>query len=78
MRVVDLDKNIQSDAVVESYLGSLSETSPVTHKSYHELLDTPVVETDVLNQLHANIEMLADLQLRLTFVMKEVRYLLKA
>lgn len=78
MRVINLDKNTQGETAVESYLGSISESSPVTHKSYHELADTPVVESDALAQLHANIEMLNDLQSRLSFLMREVRYLMKA
>ncbi|WP_295900291.1 hypothetical protein [uncultured Bdellovibrio sp.] len=77
MRVINLDKNTQAEATVESYLGSFSEASPVTHKSYHELADTPVVEVDALAQLQSNIEMLSDLQSRLSFVMREVRYLMK-
>ncbi|MBV2167428.1 MAG: hypothetical protein KUL82_01865 [Bdellovibrio sp.] len=77
MRVINLDKNTQVETAVESYLGSLSEVSPVTHKSYHELADTPVVESDSLAQLSANIEMLTDLQARLSFLMREVRYLMK-
>ena len=52
--------------------------NPVAHKSYHELADRPVVEVDALNQLHANLAQLEDLQARLGFVMREVRYLLKA
>lgn len=78
MRVINLDKNTQGETAVESYLGSISESSPVTHKSYHELADTPVVESDALAQLHTNIEMLNDLQSRLSFLMREVRYLMKA
>ncbi|WP_374078963.1 hypothetical protein [Bdellovibrio bacteriovorus] len=78
MRVINLDKNTQGETAVESYLGSISESSPVTHKSYHELADTPVVEADALAQLHTNIEMLNDLQSRLSFLMREVRYLMKA
>ncbi|KHD89317.1 MAG: hypothetical protein OM95_04110 [Bdellovibrio sp. ArHS] len=77
MRVITLDKNAKVETTVDSFLGSLEEASPVVHKSYHELSDTPVVEQDSLNQLHANIEMLADLQARLSFLMREVRYLMK-
>lgn len=77
MRVITLDKNAQVETTVESYLGSTSETSLVTHKSYHEMADKPVVEADCLAQLHTNIEMLSDLQSRLSFLMREVRYLMK-
>lgn len=45
--------------------------------SYHELADIPVQETDVLEQLQANMKQLADLQGRMKFMMKEIRYLMK-
>lgn len=76
MRVNTLDKNLQEMAV-DSYLGYSSEESPLAHKSYHELADVFVVEKDVLAQLHTNLEMLSDLQGRLSFLMREVRYLMK-
>lgn len=76
MRVITLDKNAQVETVVsESVVESFS---PVSHTSYHEMADKPVVEVDALAQLHVNLEMLQDLQTRLAFVMREVRYLLKA
>lgn len=77
MRVITLDKNSPAEKQVEAYLGSVSESSPMTHKSYHEMADMPVVEVDCLSQLHTNIEMLSDLQARLAFLMREVRYLMK-
>lgn len=77
MRVITLDKNASVEKQVESYLESTSESSPRTHVSYHEMSDTPVVETDCLAQLHTNLEMLADLQSRFSFMMREVRYLMK-
>lgn len=77
MRVITLDKNTQVETQVDTYLGSTSEASPMTHKSYHEMADRPVVEKDALAQLHSNIEMLSDLQSRLSFLMREVRYLMK-
>lgn len=77
MRVINLEQNAQMETVVaEVYSGSPTQ-SPVVHKSYHELADTPVVEVDALAQLHSNLEILQDLQTRLTFVMREVRYLMK-
>lgn len=44
---------------------------------YNELADVPVQETDVLEQLQANMKQLADLQARMKFMMKEIRYLMK-
>ncbi|MEZ0393177.1 MAG: hypothetical protein ACAH59_13230 [Pseudobdellovibrionaceae bacterium] len=45
--------------------------------SYHEMDEVPVQETDVLEQLQANMRQLADLQARMKFMMKEIRYLMK-
>jgi cobalamin biosynthesis protein CbiG len=61
----------------ENAMNSLSSESLVSHKSYHELSDKTVVESDVLLQLTANVELLADLQSRFSFLMREVRYVLK-
>lgn len=61
----------------ENAMNSLSSESLVSHKSYHELSDKTVVESDVLLQLTANVELLADLQARFSFLMREVRYVLK-
>lgn len=54
------------------------EQSPVSQTSYHELSDKPVRSVDAISQLHQNIVALDDLQERLAFVMREVRYQLKA
>lgn len=75
MRVIKQDENV-TVSNVESYLNS--SESPVTHKSYHEMSDSPVHELDALAQLHNNLELLTDLSGRLTFLMREVRYMLKA
>lgn len=76
MRIINLENKSSTETTpVEAAWNS--QVSPVTHTSYHELADTPVVEKDALAQLHTNIEMLADLQGRLAFVMREVRYLMK-
>lgn len=87
MRVININKTVEATTVetatsVESYLEALSESvsessEPKTHKSYHEMADVCVVEADALAQLHANLFMLEDLQGRLSFVMREVRYLMK-
>jgi len=79
MRVINMNKEIVAEEnSIETYWNSLVEAhEPKGHKSYHELSDIPVVETDALAQLASNIEMLSDLQQRLSFVMREVRYLMK-
>ena len=81
MRVINMNKTQETEetTTVDSYLSSIAEShEPVTHKSYHEMADVPVVEVDALSQLHANLAALEDLQGRLSFVMREVRYLMKA
>lgn len=81
MRIINMNKTQETEetTTVDSYLSSIVESQePMTHKSYHEMADVPVVEVDVLSQLHANLAVLEDLQGRLSFVMREVRYLMKA
>ena len=74
MREIRIAKDANFEKAHDSYLES---SLPVTHKSYHEMAETPVVEADCISQLHSNIEMLSDLQTRLSFLMREVRYLMK-
>jgi len=69
MRELNFNQNGQVVGAVDSLM--------ITNKSYHEMADTPVVELDPVNQLHANLEMLSDLQARHSFLMREVRYLMK-
>lgn len=45
---------------------------------YHELSDQPVSQMDPWVEMQANLETLQDLQQRLSFALREVRYLLKA
>lgn len=53
------------------------EARPSFRQTYHEIADRHVVETDVIEQLRANISQLEDLHGRLKFMMAEVSYLLK-
>lgn len=46
-------------------------------QTYHEIADRHVVETDVIEQLRANLAHLEDLHGRMQFMMTEVKYLLK-
>ncbi len=54
-----------------------SEKSDVLVRSYHEMADHTVVETDLISEFNTNLKLLAELQGRMSFVMKEVRYVLK-
>lgn len=55
-----------------------SEKSELVVRSYHELADQPLVETDLLTDFRANLKLLEEMQARMAFIMKEVRYILKS
>lgn len=46
-------------------------------KAYHELDEVPVREIDLIESVEENVHRLEDLQARLRFMMREVKYLLK-
>ncbi len=46
-------------------------------RSYHEMADHSLVETDLISEFQTNLKLLEELQGRTSFVMKEVRYILK-
>jgi hypothetical protein len=60
--------------IMESELMAISMTE---HRSYHELEDSPILEVDVLTQLKTNLQVLTDLTSRLSFLSREIRYLMK-
>lgn len=79
MRMID-QKNLTGLTETElspALWGTLPE-GPVAHVAYHEMADQPVVHVDALTQLEHNLVMLEDLQGRMSFLMREVRGLLKA
>ncbi len=49
----------------------------ISHRSYHEMSDHPVVEMDQLALLKFQMNLLTDLQSRQSFLMREIRYLMK-
>lgn len=49
----------------------------VDHRSYHELEDHTVLEVDVLTQFKTNLQVLSDLTSRLSFLNREIRYVMK-
>jgi hypothetical protein len=53
------------------------ESSSQTRPTYHEMRDQPVQQVSDLAELELNLKTLSDLQSRLSFVMHEVRYLMK-
>lgn len=62
---------------VVQQIGTPESFSYAPQMAYHEMADVPVVETDVVQQLQANMQTLSDLQLRMNFMMREIRYLMK-
>lgn len=46
-------------------------------QAYHELADIPVREIDLLESVEANLAQLEELQARLRFMVREVKYLMK-
>ena len=56
---------------------SATPLSMPSNQSYHELSDVPVRETDLIEQLENNLSQLHDLQSRLQFMMREIRYVMK-
>lgn len=74
MRVIETPNNEAAQA--EAYWENLASTLP-SQQVYHEMSEIPVIEIDALTQLRSNIETLVDLQGRMSFIMREVKYLLK-
>ncbi len=69
---LDLKTLVQSDMSSAS-----SESRYSSQLTYHELADVPVQSTDLLEQLEANMKQLEDLQSRMKFMMREIRYVMK-
>ncbi len=74
MRVIESPNNEAAQA--DAYWETLASALP-SQQVYHEMSETPVTDVDALSQLRANIETLADLQGRMSFIMREVKYLMK-
>lgn len=55
----------------------LEVTTTITSTTYHELADMPVQQIDLLAQVQQQVEFLEEIIQRHSFVMREVRYLLK-
>ena len=66
-----------SPSMAESLESSLMDSIIADHRSYHELEDMPVLEVNELTQFRTNIQVLADLTSRLSFLNREIRYVMK-
>lgn len=64
---------------IENARQSSSEADVVysSQLAYHELAEVPVQSRDLVEQLNANLRQLEDLQARMKFMMREIRYLMK-
>ncbi|RYZ84684.1 MAG: hypothetical protein EOP06_17640 [Proteobacteria bacterium] len=78
MRVTD--KNVlglRGLSQTESELDIDMTSLRADHRSYHELEDQAVVEHDELTQFRTNLQVLNDLAARLSFLNREIRYVMK-
>jgi len=71
------EKRSEGLSVGEGLGSKLLASALVDRRSYHELEPSPVMEMDTLVQLKTNLEILADLTSRLTFLNREIRYVMK-
>jgi hypothetical protein len=77
MRTPGTDLDLKTLVTTELSSSSSSEKLYSSQLSYHEMADIPVRETDLLEQLEANMKQLEDLQSRMKFMMREIRYVMK-
>lgn len=75
-----LEINVMTEIEHEEHSASYSsqEASWAPIQTYHELADVPVKEIDIFEAIEANLAQLEDLQARMRFMVREVKYLLKA
>jgi hypothetical protein len=71
------------DSLNESVKDSVDSFDPMLQSEgqfqvYRELSDYPVSQMDPWLEMQANLETLCELQQRLSFTVREIRYLLKA
>ncbi len=71
-RLIEKKSSINRENEIE-----VLSASEISLRSYHELSDQPLQEVDLLTQVEQQVDILEDLIHRNSFLMKEVRYLLK-
>jgi len=77
MRITGTDFDLKALVQPEVSAPGTIEGVFASELSYHEMAENPVQQTDVLEQLEANMKRLSDLQSRMKFMMREIRYLMK-
>ena len=71
------EKNAESLNIADVLESELMAGSMADHRSYHEMEDSPILEVDALTQLKTNLQVLTDLSSRLSFLGREIRYMMK-
>lgn len=73
--------SVEIETSQSSSLGQDLEASGLilqtSETSYHELADYPIVEKDLIQSLQDNLKLLSELQERQSFLMSEIRYLMR-
>ncbi len=78
MRINDQSRQIEiTDEHSETSWEWTTSQNLVSHRSYHEMADRPLIEMDELTQLKFQMKLLADLHGRQRFLMREIRFLMK-
>ena len=71
----------EARAQVQGQRSGTASAAPVestwTAVAYHELADVPVKEINLLDAVDENLQRLDELQARLSFMIREVKYLMK-
>lgn len=71
------EKNAEGLAISDVLETEFLAGSMADHRSYHEMEDSPILEVDALTQLRTNLQVLTDLTSRLSFLNREIRYVMK-
>jgi hypothetical protein len=70
--------NVSRSSQRETWVGDKLQSSATgSDLAYHELAEVPVRQIDLLDAVEENVQLLEELQARLGFMVREVKYLLK-
>ncbi len=71
---VDLDHEVETTE--HEFVSEEASWAPI--HAYHEMADVPVKEVDLFESIEHNLATLEDMTARMRFMVREVKYLLKA
>ena len=77
MKTVEMNQAVSAPSEQMQVIVSETSVSYASELTYHEMADIPVGRTNPIEQLRANIAQLEDLNERMQFMTKEIRYLMK-